>query len=291
MVTWPESIFDIIQEDLPEIRNNIKVLVATKMEGFPFKRFSSFIRLKRTVAYMLRFKHNCFSSKNILPKQCGPLSVDEIAKAHVTLVKLAQSDSFPCELKDLLKNGRITDRKSNILSLSPFIDKEGVIRVGGRLKHSSFSYDKKHPISLCPKHHMTQLIFRYEHLSLYHAGPQALFYSVREKYWPVAGRKLAHKTLIQNVQQHFWQRWQKAYISELQQRCKWKQAQASLKLNDLVVLIKEDNIPPKQWKLGRICKLFPGRDCVCRVADVKTASGILRRAFSKLCIVPVENDD
>ncbi|KAJ8977556.1 hypothetical protein NQ317_019131 [Molorchus minor] len=159
---------------LPEIRNNIKVLAATNTEGFPFTSFSNFIRLKRTVAYMLRFKHNCFSNKNTLPKQCGPLSVDEIAKAHVTL--------------------------------------------------------------------------------------------------------------------HFWQRWQKAYISELQQRCKWKQAQASLKLNDLV-LIKEDNIPPKQWKLGRICKLFPGRDGVCRVAAVKTASGILRRAFSKLCIVPVENED
>ena len=41
----------------------------------------------------------------------------------------------------------------------------------------------------------------------------------------ISESKLSHWQLIQKIQQHFWERWNKEYISELQQRNKWtKQA-------------------------------------------------------------------
>ncbi|KAK9694484.1 methyltransferase (DUF5641) [Popillia japonica] len=47
--------------------------------------------------------------------------------------------------------------------------------------------------------------------------------------------------------------------------------------------LKDDNVPPLQWKMGRICQLHPGTDGIARVASVRTQNGVIRRAFSKLC--------
>ncbi|KAG5861127.1 hypothetical protein JTB14_003371 [Gonioctena quinquepunctata] len=45
------------------------------------------------------------------------------------------------------------------------------------------------------------------------------------------------------MQQHFWTRWSKEFISEMQIRTKWKINQLSLEVGDLVV-IKDDHTSP-----------------------------------------------
>nr|CAI5859571.1 unnamed protein product [Callosobruchus analis] len=88
------------------------------------------------------------------------------------------------------------------------------------------------------------------------------------------------------LKQHIWSRWNKEYVTELQQRCKWKSTQGELKEGDMVI-IKEDNLPPLKWKLGRVTSLHSGSDGVNRVATVKTQNGFVKRAFAKLCPLPV----
>jgi len=61
-----------------------------------------------------------------------------------------------------------------------------------------------------------------------------------------------------------------------------------LKFND-VVLIKEENLPPMRWFLARVSALIPGRDGVCRIADLKTSTGDIRRAVKKLCLLPIKD--
>lgn len=94
---------------------------------------------------------------------------------------------------------------------------------------------------------------------------------------------------IAQLRQHFWTRWSKEYIAELQQRVKWRSCKYSLK-NGTLVLIKEDGIPPLKWKLGRVVAVHPGpSDGICRVADIKLSTGVVRRSFSK--IVPLLPED
>ncbi|KAM8707485.1 hypothetical protein ACLKA7_011554 [Drosophila subpalustris] len=50
---------------------------------------------------------------------------------------------------------------------------------------------------------------------------------------------------------------------------------------DMLVLIKEDNIPVMSWPMGRIVKTYPGQDNHVRVVDVKTASGIFKRPITR----------
>jgi len=72
------------------------------------------------------------------------------------------------------------------LSLSPFIDE--FLRVGGRLKHSTMSEEKKHPI-LIPRHHVfTRLLIDSEHFKYLHAGSSLLLATLTRKYWIVSAR-------------------------------------------------------------------------------------------------------
>nr|CAI5818180.1 unnamed protein product [Callosobruchus analis] len=116
-------------------------------------------------------------------------SVYEIDASFCTLIKIVQQRYYASELKALLSGDSIN--KSNILNLSPFVDTARILRVGGRLRNSPYVFDKKHPILLPPKCHLSLLIFRSKHVQLYHVGPSALLAAVRDKFWITSGRNLA----------------------------------------------------------------------------------------------------
>ncbi|XP_061728118.1 LOW QUALITY PROTEIN: uncharacterized protein LOC133533173 [Cydia pomonella] len=155
-----------------------------------FDRFSKYKRLQHTVAYVRRFINNC---KPSLPKLTGSLSSQELTDSLHTLVKIAQQQSFASELETMRKGHRLSPR-SHVITLNPFIDSQGLLRVGGRLDASDCSNEQKHPMLLHAKHTLTKLIFTHEHIRLLHAGPQLLLCSVRDLIWPVGGRNLARST-------------------------------------------------------------------------------------------------
>ncbi|XP_072400764.1 uncharacterized protein [Diabrotica undecimpunctata] len=64
---------------------------------------------------------------------------------------------------------------------------------------------------------------------------------------------------VQMLHQHFWSRWSSEYLAGLQQGQKWLKNSNNLQTGQLVI-IKEDNLPPSQWRLGRVKELFCGPD-------------------------------
>lgn len=96
-----------------------------------------------------------------------------------------------------------------------------------------------------------------------------------------------YRHLVQ-IKQHIWQRWSKEYIGELQQRTKWKSHYSDLKINSLV-LVKDDNLPVMKWRLGRVESIQKGKDGVARVATLLTSTGRIKRSFSKICPLPLED--
>ncbi|GFX49510.1 ATP-dependent DNA helicase [Trichonephila clavipes] len=69
--------------------------------------------------------------------------------------------------------------------------------------------------------------------------------------------------------QTIWKRWSLSYLNSLQQRKKWIVNKENLKLGDMV-LIREENLPPCKWLLGRVVKIYMGKDKKVRVVDIKT---------------------
>ncbi|GFX80513.1 integrase catalytic domain-containing protein [Trichonephila clavipes] len=92
--------------------------------------------------------------------------------------------------------------------------------------------------------------------------------------------------LLTRMTQHFWNRWSSEYLTLLQSRSKWRIVQKNLDIGDLV-LIKHDNSPPLQWKLGKVTENFPGKDGKVRVVKVKTQTSELVRPIAKLCPLPI----
>ncbi|XP_018368501.1 PREDICTED: uncharacterized protein LOC108764660 [Trachymyrmex cornetzi] len=90
----------------------------------------------------------------------------------------------------------------------------------------------------------------------------------------------------QRVRQHFWSRWQREYLHQLQMRTKWYHNSTALTVGTMVLLMDESN-PPSKWSLGRVIELHPGSDRVARVATVKTAHGLYKRPIRKLCALPL----
>ncbi|XP_030746817.1 uncharacterized protein LOC115875489 [Sitophilus oryzae] len=102
--------------------------------------------------------------------------------------------------------------------------------------------------------------------------------------------RLQRYQLLTQFIQSFWKRWQTEYLGNLQQRSKWRIRADSIKINDMV-LVKEDNTPPMKWQLGRVVELHTGSDGICRVVSLKTASGLIKRSTSRVCVLPFEDSN
>ncbi|XP_072375595.1 uncharacterized protein [Diabrotica undecimpunctata] len=189
---WPARQFDFPKVP-PETKSLTKSLVLVNSFKFQFERFSSLTKLTRLVAYWLRFRHNALVRDNSL-RWTGSLTSVELRSSIRCLTKLVQLESFADETSRL-KEGRLISSKSKLVSLNPFLDEAGVIRVGGRLRHSHFDFDKKHPMLLPARHPFTTLVFRSTHFRLFHAGPQHLLSVVRETFWPINGKSAAKQTV------------------------------------------------------------------------------------------------
>ncbi|XP_059217585.1 uncharacterized protein LOC131994736 [Stomoxys calcitrans] len=93
---------------------------------------------------------------------------------------------------------------------------------------------------------------------------------------------------LKALQQIFARRWKTEYITELQRRIKWKTTKNNIKINDFVV-IKDELLPPTDWRLGRVTKVHYGSDNNVRVAEILTQSGTITRPIVKLCVLPTQN--
>ena len=117
------------------------------------------------------------------------LSTQELWKAEVYWFSIIQRQHFAREFRDL-SSGRGLHKSSPLFSLRPFLDADGLLRVGGHEKNSNRAFSSQHPIILHGAHSITRLIIRSEHLRLLHAGPTLLFCSLNCRFHILVGRKV-----------------------------------------------------------------------------------------------------
>ncbi|GFW77056.1 integrase catalytic domain-containing protein [Trichonephila clavipes] len=139
------------------------------------------------LSFIVRFIANCRGEK-----RRGALDVQEINQAELTLIRIVKLQEFKRDIMSLKENNRVS-AESLIKSLNPFLDKDGVLSVGGRLCNSDLNFECKCPVILPCNHKLTNLIVEYFHLKYFHLGPQALLYQVRQRFWPLRGRNVCRK--------------------------------------------------------------------------------------------------
>ena len=170
-------------------------IVQHPRELIPLARYSSYTRLKRVLAWILRFKNNCRASRS---NSCtyGPLTVEELNAAEAIWILDAQIQHFQSEIEALQRNRNVAG-DSNLLPLHPFIDSNGLLRVGGRVKNSEFAYSQRHPIILHGRHPLSNLIIASEHVRLLHGGP-SLVSSSLSRHFHIIGQRKAVRTVTRS---------------------------------------------------------------------------------------------
>lgn len=108
------------------------------------------------------------------------------------LILWAQQESFHEEL-NCVKRSKDLRKTSRLLGLTPFLDDDQLLRVGGRLERAQVPYDLCHPIVLDPKHPLTILILDDLHVRGNHGGTNHALYLLRQTYHVLRGREAVKK--------------------------------------------------------------------------------------------------
>lgn len=171
---WPEEPA-LHSTDAPvEEKTTVLHISETQIRWDLASRYSSWPRLIRITAYLFKIQP-CRHRKDDLKlsySQTHALSSVECCSAKIFWIKQIQAELFLDEIR-MLANGQNVASKSSIAALRTFLDPDGVLRVGGRLRHAPLSYRVRHPILLA-SHLLIKLIALQAHLRGLHGVRNSL---------------------------------------------------------------------------------------------------------------------
>ncbi|XP_017472299.1 PREDICTED: uncharacterized protein LOC108363444 [Rhagoletis zephyria] len=133
--SWPKASRRTINSP-PEVRR-IEALHTTEEEPDILDRFSSFTRALRILTHVFRFIRTLKTRTRHIIAHPLPLEHDDFRNTKDQLIALTQSRYFSNENRNLLAS-----------HLKPIF---GLLRVNGRLAHSTLSYNERHPIIIPEK--------------------------------------------------------------------------------------------------------------------------------------------
>ena len=176
-----------------ELKPHISHATAAVPAEWPETEYDSYMKLLLVLSRVRRFVFNIrLKKKKKALTLKDYVSVDELKSTKLFLQQRSQERTFAVELHNLKSNPpKPISSTSPLISLQPFLAKDGLLRVGGRLSNSSLPYERKHPIILKAKDILPQLVFRYHHLLLGHCGPTLLLSHVGAMYHVTGARNLA----------------------------------------------------------------------------------------------------
>ena len=147
-----------------------------------FDTYSSWKKLVRVMTWVLKLKQTFLAKRNKEDEKFQasqvPLTAHELEESRRYLIKEAQKS-----LHNRLRNDELK-------MLSPYVDDEGIIRVGGRVDKAIVSYETKHPALLPHDHTISRLIVQEAH-QCGHPGVATTAAKVRAKYWILRVHDLA----------------------------------------------------------------------------------------------------
>lgn len=180
------------------------------------QRFSSWHIAKRAVAVCLRWRKketqtSQEEASTQAPEQISnahseqseshyvPVNIQELQAAETKIIKFVQGEEFPEEISLLRSanvrqgpqdchSSRVMKKNSPLYKLDPFLDEDGILRVGGRLKHADLTPEAKHPAIVPKKGHVTDLIISHYHNSVEHQGRGMTLNRIRSSgLWIIRG--------------------------------------------------------------------------------------------------------
>ena len=132
--------------------------------------------MKRVIALILKFKSkvmqkikNGSEEQHMESKRTCDLSIQDLQNAEKEILKSVQAESFGEEIK-LLQAKKKLPTSSSMRVLHPYLDKDNLLSVGGRLRRSNLDLNIVHPYLLPKKSHVSLAVIRWCHSNVAHGG-------------------------------------------------------------------------------------------------------------------------
>lgn len=175
----------IVSEEIKRMQSHLQVATQTPTEQL-LAYCSSSIQLVRFTSWFRRFGSYLRNKSTV---STGPLTVNELGNSLDKWFFYVQHELFSREI-DVIKT-QITPRKHKVAlrKLSPFLDTNEILRVGGRLTYSEMKFEEKHPVILPREHKLTELLILRAHQDSLHGGIQITLAQLRRSCWILRARK------------------------------------------------------------------------------------------------------
>lgn len=102
-------------------------------------------------------------------------------------IRIIQQAYFRDEIKAISRKEQLP-KNNPLVQLIPFLDQEGLLRVGGRLHNAQIDQEAKHPYIIPKGSPLSKLIISDAHERTLHGGTQLTLNFIRRSYWIVGGR-------------------------------------------------------------------------------------------------------
>ena len=181
-LTGPEFLWDLeftpnqnfSDKELPEQVTCVKAFKTEAYEpSFIFalgNNVSSWLKIIKTVKVVMKMRYHLDILRQKNGIHLAPRAKDvSYSEALLMILRLSQGDCYGDISKKLLSSKKL-EENHELNDLSPFVDKYGIVRVGGRLKNASMPFDCKHPALLSPVHPVTKILVQYFHEKVGHQG-------------------------------------------------------------------------------------------------------------------------
>ena len=152
----------------------------------------SYPHIMAIAAWCLRFSTRIKEGRPNPDTRTKLLTGRERQEAERWMLKEAQRRAFQKDIIRLQGNKELS-RDSRLRTLSPFLDKHQLLRIGGRLDNSSLPATRSHPIICDSKDPLMVKYFQHLHLTLCHCGPSLLLAHSGTKLHILGARKLSRK--------------------------------------------------------------------------------------------------
>ncbi|KAL6479864.1 hypothetical protein MHYP_G00108970 [Metynnis hypsauchen] len=189
-ISTPKSTLELLVGD-PEVKTTQVLQTKVVKEDSFLERFKRFSNWHTALNVVVRIQQLAKGVK------AEPINVENRRKASLVLIKLAQRDAFKEEMQ-ILSHDKLP-QNHQLSQLDPVL-KDGVLRVGGRLKKASLPLELKHPVILPRDTVVTRLILDYCHQKTQHQGRGQTLNELRANgYWVVGGSKVVANRIKQCV--------------------------------------------------------------------------------------------
>ncbi|KAA0703644.1 hypothetical protein E1301_Tti015510 [Triplophysa tibetana] len=177
-----------IRPDDPELRKVLVCNTKAKEDRSFLDRLQKFSDWSRAVKAVARLKRQVKEYKGVKQRTNAATSLEERKEAELTIIKLVQEEAFSEEIKSLKAKRVVTKTKnSKLYKLSPFLDEEGILRVGGRLSQATLHPHVKHPAILPKNCHISVLLIEHFHKRVQHQGRGMTINELRANGWWILG--------------------------------------------------------------------------------------------------------